>query len=368
MRHFALTTILLLGLLGGIQPVYAHDPGLSTAELHIDGDLVSAHFVFARTDIELLFTPYRDQEKSLDDEQLGRDMGRLVTTARGILFHADGKTITGSLRSLELDSSDAVHVYLDFPLPSAREYVVSVPLLNLLARGHRQYLTVRDRQGTFRKEVLLSRSTMDFTFTAQTVAGGSGHAFFLFLKEGVHHIWVGYDHLAFLFLILLPAAWRHRHTPQAQKALRNAFSETFQIVTAFTVAHSVTLALATLQILVLPSRLVEIAIAASVVAAGLLNLNGRFHGWKIAFAFGLIHGFGFAGALRELGVGTGSFLAELAGFNLGVELGQVVVVLALMPLLLVLGRLPAYNRIIVPASSLILTGFASLWLMKLIYG
>ncbi|NJO12299.1 MAG: HupE/UreJ family protein [Gammaproteobacteria bacterium] len=139
-----------------------------------------------------------------------------------------------------------------------------------------------------------------------------------------------------------------------------------RIVTAFTVAHSFSLTLAVLQILVPPARLVEIAIAASVVLAGLLNLYPPLvrRAVAIAFAFGLVHGFGFANVLLDLGLHDGALAVSLAGFNVGVELGQIAIVGVLLPILFHLRRRPSMARRFVPAASLATSLLAMGWLLE----
>jgi len=188
-----------------------------------------------------------------------------------------------------------------------------------------------------------------------------------YLHEGVHHILIGYDHLAFLVSLLLPAALiRMRGEWQPADSLRGSFLHVLGIVTAFTLAHSVTLTLSALGWIIPASRPVEVAIAASVLLAALNNLwpivTGRI--WMVGFAFGLIHGFGFAGALAELGLPTQSRLLALLGFNLGVELGQLVVVCLLLPILFALRRRRIYSHIAMPVASLAIAGLAAWWLLQ----
>ena len=159
-------------------------------------------------------------------------------------------------------------------------------------------------------------------------------------KEGVWHIWIGFDHILFLLSLLLPAVLYRQHKFREARweplpGFRPALWEVFKIVTAFTVAHSITLSLATLGVVTLPTRWVESAIAASVVLAALNNIFpwSLFAGrrWMVAFVFGLIHGFGFASVLADLGLPPGALLLALVGFNLGVEVGQLAIVSAFLP-------------------------------------
>ena len=148
----------------------------------------------------------------------------------------------------------------------------------------------------------------------------------LYLLTGIEHIFLGYDHVAFLVAIVL---WARRVWP------------VFKIVTAFTVAHSITLSLAALNVVVLPSSFVEPAIAASIIFVAAenffsRNVDGR---WMVTFAFGLIHGFGFASALQEFGLPPTAVVPALAAFNIGVEIGQLAIVSVVVPVLVYLDRL-----------------------------
>ncbi|MEO7863200.1 MAG: HupE/UreJ family protein, partial [Nitrospirales bacterium] len=138
------------------------------------------------------------------------------------------------------------------------------------------------------------------------------------------------------------------------------------IVTAFTVAHSLTLSLATLEVIRLPSRLVESAIAASVVVAAVGNLYPMMprRRWLVAFGFGLIHGFGFAAVLSDLGLSRGSLLLSLISFNVGVEIGQLAIVAMFLPLAYFLRHTWTYQRVVVVAGSLTIAGVALLWLLE----
>lgn len=176
-----------------------------------------------------------------------------------------------------------------------------------------------------------------------------------FVKQGIYHILIGLDHLAFLLLLILPVARRG--------TLRDSALSVLGIVTAFTLAHSVTLALSATGLIVLPGAQVEIVIAASVVLAGIINLVKPTHrmGWTIAYGFGLVHGFGFAGALAELAGGYNLKLENLAAFNIGVEIGQIALVALVLPILGMLGTRQFYIKRLVPFLSLLLTGTGLFW-------
>jgi hypothetical protein len=194
-----------------------------------------------------------------------------------------------------------------------------------------------------------------------------------YAREGVWHIWIGFDHILFLLSLLLPAVgvWtRQRRGPgqgwQPVDTFRAALWDVLRIVTAFTVAHSITLSLATLGLVSLPSRLVESSIAASVVLAALNNVWPVFHGrrWMVAFAFGLIHGFGFASVLVDLGLPQGALALALLGFNLGVEAGQLAIVAVFLLLAYPVRRSAFYRRAVLLGGSLLIAAVAAAWLVE----
>jgi hypothetical protein len=202
-------------------------------------------------------------------------------------------------------------------------------------------------------------------------SGGPLRQFVTYLNEGVWHIWTGFDHILFLLSLLLPAVmtWRASRWQPVQ-GFKPAFWDVFRIVTSFTVAHSITLSLAALGIVALPSRLVESAIAASVMVAALNNLWPLVQGrrWLVALGFGLIHGFGFASVLTELGLPRDALVLALVGFNLGVECGQLVIVALFLPLAYSLRASRFYRRTVMMGGSLAITGIAGIWLAERLFG
>jgi hypothetical protein len=192
-----------------------------------------------------------------------------------------------------------------------------------------------------------------------------------FLSAGVWHVAIGYDHVAFLLLLLLPSVLRgSRSGWAAATSLRGVASDLARIVTAFTVAHSVTLGVAATGTVHVPARPIEVAIAGSIVVAGLLNLFPSGAAWRLrlAFAFGLVHGFGFANALKESGVGEARIAPMLAGFNLGVEVAQLAIVALTLPLLWRLSRTQQYSRRLMPALSVVTAMTGAVWFVSRLWG
>ena len=204
-------------------------------------------------------------------------------------------------------------------------------------------------------------------------------AFGGFVREGIHHILIGYDHILFLLSLLLPSVWqRRRELDRATGATRTRWVPAtaarpvlvgvLQVVTAFTLAHSIMLALSVLGIVDPPSRWVESTIAASVVLAALNNVwpviaEAR---WKLTFVFGLVHGFGFASALKDAGLARGDLAAPLLGFNLGVEIGQLCIVALVLPLAWSLRATRTYRGAFA-GGSLAIASVAALWLVQRIF-
>ncbi|HKE46642.1 MAG TPA: HupE/UreJ family protein [Rhodanobacteraceae bacterium] len=188
-----------------------------------------------------------------------------------------------------------------------------------------------------------------------------------YIADGITHIAAGFDHLLFLVALLLPSVLvrsGRRWVPVTSfpRALRNVAAT----VTAFTAAHSITLSLATLSIVALPSRLVESLIALSVLLTALDNVwpilpRAR---WQVAFAFGLLHGFGFASVLADLDLPPSSLALSLFGFNVGVEIGQLVLVLLLVPLVYLVRESRLYPRVGLATASGVIALLSSGWLIE----
>ena len=217
------------------------------------------------------------------------------------------------------------------------------------------------------KPVILSDRKVEVTLKMQH-RRSIWQAFKNFLVEGIWHIWIGYDHILFLLMLLVPSVYYYRYgRPLPRQNFREVLIEVLKIVTAFSVAHSITLGLSVSEIVVLDSRFVEVAIALSVLFTAVNNLYPMItkHTWIMAFLFGLIHGFGFANVLHDLIVKNSSdFLAMLFGFNLGVEIGQLVIVTLVLPLLYILEKTTFYKRFIYQGFSAVTALIAALWAIE----
>ena len=226
--------------------------------------------------------------------------------------------------------------------------------------GHRTLFDVRTPAGPMAG--FLAATVREW---AQSQASDPWTTFAAFVLQGIWHVWTGYDHLAFLLSLLLPCALTAaRGAWRPAEGLRVVLRDLLRIITAFTVAHSITLGLATLHVVSVSARIIEPLIAATIIIAALLNLFPKAARLRLplAFSFGLIHGFGFALALSELAPMRGQIVALLAGFNIGVELAQLSVVLLVAPVLVLLRQSAVYATRLMPAASVAVAAAGFIWL------
>lgn len=244
-------------------------------------------------------------------------------------------------------------------------FTIAYDVMFTVDAQHRGLVEVK-RGDVVRSGVLTpDNMSQDFDFETENNFG----VFSSFVSHGMHHIWTGYDHMLFLVTLLLSAVvtWSKKERRwYPVKALPDALWPTTYIVTSFTLAHSITLSAAAFGIVTLPPVFVECSIAASVAAAAVNNLfpvvSRRV--WIAAFVFGLMHGFGFANVLNELGLPPGRKVVALLAFNVGVELGQLAVVGVALPILFWARKTTAYTRVGLPVGSFAILVVAVLWFVQ----
>lgn len=234
---------------------------------------------------------------------------------------------------------------------------------------HRGLLQIRSGTG-MPKIFIFSPENRNFIFSREKEPGDAA-SFAQLFHEGIWHIWTGYDHILFLLALLLPSVLVRKddHWIGAENFREILFS-VLKVVTAFTVAHSITLALAAMKIVHLPSRFVESTIALSVALAALNNIIHAVHErklWWVAFVFGLIHGFGFAGVMSEFGLEGSLLLTTVLSFNLGVEIGQIAIVLSFLPFAYFLRRTRFYRWVILWGGSFSIALLAWRWMLERLF-
>jgi len=232
-----------------------------------------------------------------------------------------------------------VSMLVDFACPAGlRSLEIRDDMFDVLGVDHHTVMKV-EWSGGMRQFVLEPAAREAGLAVSDSSTRGMG----TFVALGIHHILSGYDHLLFLLGLLLSGG---------------SLLALAKIITAFTVAHSVTLSLAVTDVVALPDRLVEAVIALSIAFVAAENLAPRpavSRRWIVSFIFGLVHGFGFSSALRELGLARGGLVLSLFGFNVGVEAGQALVIAILLPGLILLRRSNWETRAVIASSIAILT-------------
>ncbi|HEY8206727.1 MAG TPA: HupE/UreJ family protein [Myxococcaceae bacterium] len=301
----------------------AHPVGLSRGEYRLEGGTLRAALEFAPGELAA-----------------GKEAALLQD---GVVVTAGGARCEGAWQVTRMDDGGA-RAQASLQCPSGAERAaVELPLLDAMSPGHRHI--ARAVAGGQEVESVLFRGQARLEVSAGAVAPPS---FLSFVALGLEHILSGIDHLLFLFGLLL---------------VGGRFKELTKVVTAFTVAHSLTLAATVLGLLAPSPRLTEPLIALSIAYVGVENLfkPDPKKRWRLTFLFGLVHGFGFAGALAEISLPATQKPLALLGFNAGVELGQLAVLALVLPVLNALSKAEWFKRRAVPAMSALIVVPAMIW-------
>ncbi len=337
LHQTVLASLLLIAVHGGAQ---AHDPGLSSATVTIASDRVTVDAAYSQVEIAAL------------GQRLGQSPADFAPTA--VRLRVGDREIDPTKAIAQSDDQNNLTFLLTFPVTPTQEFTVEAPLIASLSFGHRQFITVRAADGTILQEKLLGADDPTITIAASTSAPTpAAVATPGFVLLGIEHILTGFDHILFLAALLIVV---------------RTYGDALRIITCFTIAHSVTLALATFNVVEIPSHVVEAIIAASIVYVAIENLvrRGEPRGrYLLTLAFGLVHGLGFASVLRSLGIGesTTGAIIPLISFNVGVEIGQIAIAAVTLPLLLRLRPTPLWTRWGVPATSVFIAAAGAIWLI-----
>lgn len=368
-RRFAcLAALAALLLCSG--SAFAHGVGTSQLHVRIDGARIEGawdiHLRDARMAIGL--DPDIASEAGWADLAAHQDSLR-AELARHVGFEVGGAACPIDLGRPEWDSDQSVvRVHVSSKCPTAPTRLrVSCDFLFDLDPTHRAYFSVEDARvvsaGVFRSNLRsVTIDVLQFHFGAVLAE---------FVREGAWHIGSGLDHMLFLVALLLPAPLiRKGGEWQPRDMLWPTTREVVKVVTSFTIAHSITLCLSFFRVLVPPSRWVEGGIAISVFAAAWNNIQPFLPGraWVMALGFGLVHGLGFAGALKNLLLPRHAQGLALFGFNVGVELGQLGLVVGLLPLLHLASRRRWYPRLLMGVGSLGIAWMAAIWVLERAFG
>ena len=357
--------VLLVLLAAFAAPVFAHTPSVAHVDANVAADdprRLSIEVDVALKDLALTLPldADRDEQVTWGELRAARPAFEALVLDHIALASQGGacRLQATGLATRRYDDGAYATVQLDAACPGRGPWTLDYTLLRDRDPQHRAIATLHDGAGT-----------------ATTIAGAGApvaldveHVAVLpaFVREGVRHLLAGTDHIAFLLALVLPAllAWNGQRWVPGE-SVRPPLVQAAWLVTAFTVAHSLTLTLAALDWVVPASRPVEALIAVSVALGALNNVWPIVHRlWLLSFGFGLVHGFGFAGALGELGLPRDERVLALFGFNFGVELGQLAILAAVLPLLVLVRRRDWYARWALPGVSLAIALVASGWVVQ----
>ena len=381
-----IASVAVLVLLG-VPNAAAHKPSDSYLTVTLAGR-ATIRWDIALRDLELIVGLDDDVDGNITWGELRSRSDTIDRTARNSLT----VTVDGQPRRLSpgpirvTDHTDGGYAVLDFdagPIEDDGRVRLTYDLLFDIDPTHRGLASIRNRDATSVHIFDPDHRTLDIK-VGHTPRGTLATYFLL----GVEHIFEGYDHILFLLALLLPSVLtpgRSRVSDDAADAdaaddrrrsgsirrrpvrsFRVALVGVVRLVSMFTLAHTLTLWLATTGWVDLPSRWVESVIAASIIVAAADNLlpRSRLPGWPVAFGFGLIHGFGFAGVLSGLNVDPSTRLTALLGFNLGVEAGQLLIVAVFLPIAYALRHRREYRRWVLRGGSVLIIALAAVWLVE----
>ncbi len=364
----------LLGLMCLLTTVHAHQTGNSYLTVSESAGQLQLEFDFIARDLNnLLPATCKPADVSLLPDKL-QAMQACITQALQQSLHLEIDEEDMALDFVNQSvvmHSDGLYVRQQFSGPAipkdAKFLVIKYGFFTQKEQSGRAFVKIELRN----EEI---SSVIDQNQPIQRFALGEAKRWStigLFTHEGARHIWNGTDHLLFLMTLLLPGLMLTVQPAQSTDSSKRfidslALRFALKVITAFTIAHSITLAFSVFGWVSLPEKLIESMIALSIMVSALFNLQNRFRfsHWKIAFLFGLIHGMGFANGLKDLGLSSFYFLETLFAFNLGVELGQLsAVTVVAVPVLLLFKTTEAKKKIL-KYGSIATFVLASVWLVE----
>ena len=374
-RHFLLLAALVLATAS--NGVAAHNVGQGYIFVNLYDDAIDGRIEFTLADLNQALNLDFKEDHTASPADLDRHVDAIKAYAlRRISFSINGKAAAIRLKHHELLTFDpAQYAALNFSLLELSEPPESIEIdyraIFDAVPEHRGFLVVENnwKTGTMDNEAQVSliftpsepRQALDLS--SSSVLRGV----MAMLKLGMHHIWIGIDHILFLLALLLPSVLHRQHGSwEPVFGFRPALWNVVAIVTLLTVAHTITLRLAALGTVNLPSRLVESIIAVSIAIAALEILLPLFRGYVyvVVFGFGLFHGFGFASVLGEIGIPSNYLVHSLLGFNLGVEVGQILIVCTIFPVLFIVRRWSVYTRFLIKGGAVVLILISMYWFIE----
>jgi len=356
--------IAVIFLLGYAQFSAAHDPGLSSTDVVINAQGMDTKITFSVQDVEALVPMDSDQDAEVTAAEQNAAKPKIAAwVEQGLQLTLDGQVIQPSAAGVvSFDEQNNAHIDLHYAQTPGKQLQLQANFLSKLPSGHKQFVTLKNEIGQGIAEKMLSQADNTIAQAFPVADAGilsvegmpTASTFSDFLLLGIEHILTGYDHLLFLFSLLI---------------VTRSFLPALKIITFFTIAHSITLGLAAFNVIDIPSSIVEPLIAATIIYVGVENIMRGDHPkgrqW-LTFFFGLVHGFGFAAVLREMGISsmeTGIML-PLFSFNLGVEIGQITVAAVFLPIIWWLHKKPMIEPRLTPVCSISASLAGAYWLIE----
>ncbi|WP_201508876.1 HupE/UreJ family protein [Psychrobacter alimentarius] len=365
-RYLMLLVLLLTGTLAQAHEASTAYLNLSKADSEeTTGIIYNAEYELSLRDLALLIDidPNRDQQVSWAEVKSQAPLIEQLITTKVKLDNAAKTCQVASFEPLAINTRGGFnYLYTNFKLNCEQPIDnLDYQILAGVDANHRLIMTQADA-GTALQVLAVGQSPLGSEANAGLLSIATN-----FLKSGIHHLLIGWDHLLFLFVLLIPAVYmRKQKQLVAVSNPKAALLEVFWIATSFTLAHSITLSLAALQIVSIPAWLIESVIALSIAFAALNNVIPmlRVRAIYLAFLFGLIHGFGFANVLVDLPLATSERVLALLSFNVGIELGQLFFIILVFPLALLLRHTQFYKYVIFYVGSLISILVALWWFFE----
>lgn len=367
MKRLLTALLAVLGLAAGV-PVFAHSTSTSFISVDVPQDSAPVPIRWDLSVHDIVWTVFIDRD--FDGQVTWGELEAARPTLERAVLHEisverGGAPCAVTMRDLALADRMEQHfvsIALEARCRSAGALAIGGSLF--MGGDASQRVLVSAHRGDALLAGVISASSPRWT---EPLRESAWRSFARFVGEGVWHVAIGYDHIAFVLLLLLPSVlksvdgrWR------GATGLAQVARDIVTIITAFTIAHSTTLALAVTGTVKLPTQPIEVAIAASIAVAGAINLLPKLSKARLplAFSFGFVHGFGFANALREIDAEGTALLPLLAGFNIGVEVAQLAIVALVLPLIYSMRQRRWYADGVMPLGSCALGAAGLVWLVQ----
>jgi hypothetical protein len=363
--------------LGGIGTSYAHAPDQTYLFMKINADEVGGRFEMTTKDLNDALGTDLPTAAPPDDATLAASIDRIEAYMREhVDFAVNGEPLPFEVEEFAAEENAGlqfVQLIFGFERFEAPPQSMDVRFDVLLDErpDHRNLLVVEQN---WSKGLFMAESNIALVFdpgnrdqTLDFEHGSAWQGFLGMVKLGMHHIFIGLDHILFLVALLLPSVLRREDGRwQPVERFSTAFLNIVTIVTVFTIAHSITLSLGALELVTLPSRLIETIIALSIAIAAADIIVPVLHRriWIVVFVFGLFHGLGFASVLAEFGLPPSHLVQSLIAFNVGVEIGQIAIVMLIFPALYMIRSIWLYPRVAVQAGALALIAISTYWVLE----